>query len=54
MENSYLNNDTYLFTEEDWKKCKSRAELPCKCKHCGKEVMQTKKRIQDRLNHRHW
>ena len=46
MEN-YLNNPCFLFTEEEFNNCKSRAELPCKCKHCGKTIMRKKKIIQD-------
>lgn len=48
MEN-YLNNHYFLFTEEEFNNCKSRAELPCKCKHCGKTIMRKKKIIQDKI-----
>lgn len=48
MEN-YFNNPCFLFTEEEFNNCKSRAELPCKCKHCGKTIMRKKKIIQDKI-----
>ncbi len=44
---------TPLFTEEEFKKCKSRENLPLLCKHCNEMFYRTKHRIQGFLNQSH-
>lgn len=38
-----------LFTEEEYKNCKSRGKLPIRCEHCNKVFYTTKKNIQDNV-----
>jgi hypothetical protein len=39
-------SDYFLFTEEEFKKAKSRQLLPCKCEYCGERFYKAKHELQ--------
>lgn len=44
-------SEFFLFTEEEFNNCKSRATLPCKCAHCGNVIYKQKSKLQEKIKH---